>query len=415
MDMPMTTSGPDIMTEPTPGPDMRRIDLDWIRIAAFGLLILYHVGMLYVTWTFHVKSGHRLAALEPFMLALNPWRLVLLFLVSGAATAFMAGRLRPGRLAGQRSARLLPPLIFGMLVIVPPQSYLQVVEGFGYAGSFAEFYRQHYLAFAGQFCAGGAGRSSCIVMPTWNHLWFVVYLWVYSMLLFGLLALVPGFARRAESVLTRLLAGPGLLLWPCIVLAAYRIVLFPRFPETHALFGDWYAHALYASAFLLGFLVARSEAVWHEVEQWRWPALAGALVAYALYLAAYLARQQGLSSEALLFGQRLVYGIDQWCWIVAVLGFGRRWLPTRDTPARRYLTDAVFPYYIVHQTAIIIAAHALRDLDLPAWLEASIIILATAATCALTYEIVRRAGWLRPLFGLKPRPAPTADLAPAIR
>ncbi|MGL4291570.1 MAG: acyltransferase family protein, partial [Phreatobacter sp.] len=40
------------MTEPTPGPDARRIDLDWIRIAAFGLLILYHVGMLYVTWPF---------------------------------------------------------------------------------------------------------------------------------------------------------------------------------------------------------------------------------------------------------------------------------------------------------------------------------------------------------------------------
>ncbi|MFX7878633.1 hypothetical protein ABTK13_20425, partial [Acinetobacter baumannii] len=92
-------------TEPTPGPDARRIDLDWIRIAAFGLLILYHVGMLYVTWPFHVKSSHRLAALEPFMLALNPWRLALLFVVSGAATAFMAGKLRPGRLAGQRSAR----------------------------------------------------------------------------------------------------------------------------------------------------------------------------------------------------------------------------------------------------------------------------------------------------------------------
>ncbi|WP_204322271.1 hypothetical protein, partial [Streptococcus pneumoniae] len=66
------------------------------------------------------------------------------------------------------------------------------------------------------------------------------------MLLFGLLALGPGFVRRAEAVLTGLLAGPGFLLWPCIVLAVYRIVLFPRFPETHALFGDWYAHALYA-------------------------------------------------------------------------------------------------------------------------------------------------------------------------
>ena len=38
---------------------MRRYDLDWLRIAAFGLLIGYHVGMLYVPWAFHVKSEYR--------------------------------------------------------------------------------------------------------------------------------------------------------------------------------------------------------------------------------------------------------------------------------------------------------------------------------------------------------------------
>nr|WP_246754345.1 hypothetical protein [Bradyrhizobium diazoefficiens] len=69
----------------------RRIDLDWVRILAFGLLIFYHVGMLYVSWGFHIKSVHRLTWLEPLMLFLNPWRLSLLFLVSGVATRFMLG------------------------------------------------------------------------------------------------------------------------------------------------------------------------------------------------------------------------------------------------------------------------------------------------------------------------------------
>ena len=45
--------------------------------------------MLYVSWGFHIKSAHRIAALEPLMLVLNPWRLSLLFLVSGVATRFM--------------------------------------------------------------------------------------------------------------------------------------------------------------------------------------------------------------------------------------------------------------------------------------------------------------------------------------
>ena len=61
----------------------RRIDLDWLRIAAFGLLIFYHVGMFYVTWDWHVKSSHASQIIEPLMRLSNPWRLTLLFIISG--------------------------------------------------------------------------------------------------------------------------------------------------------------------------------------------------------------------------------------------------------------------------------------------------------------------------------------------
>ena len=91
----------------------RRIDLDWVRILAFGLLIFYHVGMLYVSWGFHIKSEHRLTWLEPVMLVLNPWRLSLLFLVSGVASRFMLGKVRLAAFARARSARLLIPLTRG--------------------------------------------------------------------------------------------------------------------------------------------------------------------------------------------------------------------------------------------------------------------------------------------------------------
>jgi hypothetical protein len=149
----------------------RRIDLDWVRVAAFGLLIFYHVGMLYVSWGFHIKSEHRITELEPLMLLLNPWRLALLFLVSGVATQFMLAKSAPGRLWRSRTVRLLPPLLFGMLVIVPPQAYLQVLESVGYDGGFFDFYLTHYFAFGPQFCHPGP----CLLLPTWNHLWFVAY------------------------------------------------------------------------------------------------------------------------------------------------------------------------------------------------------------------------------------------------
>jgi hypothetical protein len=86
--------------------------------------------------------------------------------------------------------------------------------------------------------------------------------------------------------------------------------------------------------------------------------------------------------------------------MVAILGFARRWI-TKDSAARRYLTDAIFPYYIVHQTAIIMIAHALHGSGLSAGLEAGIVIGGTAAACVVTYEVVRRVALLRPLFGLK--------------
>jgi len=374
----------------------RRIDLDWVRIAAFGLLIFYHVGMLYVSWGFHIKSAHRITALEPLMLVVNPWRLALLFLVSGVATRFMLRKYPIGSLLRLRSVRLLIPLIFGMFVIVPPQAYDQILESLGYPAGFTDFYLRHYLAFGTQFCP-----KPCIVLPTWNHLWFVVYLWVYTIALGAVVAMVPPLSDWIERRLARLLSGALLLVVPSLLFAGYRLVLLPNFPSTHALFGDWYDHALYATVFLLGFLLAHADDVWDAIGRQRRVALSLAALFFLSFLALRWAREAGTPPSLWLkLYSGLAYGFYQWLCIVAVLGFARRWLTT-DSAARRYLTDAIFPYYIVHQTAIITIAHALRGSDLFAWQEASIVIVGTAATCVLTYEIVRRVAFLRPLFGLK--------------
>jgi peptidoglycan/LPS O-acetylase OafA/YrhL len=380
----------------------RRIDLDWVRILAFGLLIFYHVGMLYVSWGFHIKSVHRLTFLEPVMLFLNPWRLSLLFLVSGVATRFMLDKSTLTALVRARSARLLIPLGFGMLAIVPPQSYLQIVESLGYPAGFLDFYARHYFAFGAQFCP-----NPCIVLPTWNHLWFVVYLWVYTMALIAVLALWPAGADWLGRTLACVLAGPRLLIVPCLLFAAWRLLLFPAFPSTHALFGDWYNHADHATAFLTGFLLAKQEEIWRNVERQRWAALAAAAACFS----AFILVRTGLfaPSPALKWAAASAYGCYQWLAIAAVLGFARRHL-TADSPVRRYLTDAIFPYYVVHQTAIIVIAHALHDSNIPVGIEASLVIMGTALTCVATYEVVRRIAWLRPLFGLRAAPRTAAAM-----
>jgi multisubunit Na+/H+ antiporter MnhE subunit len=375
----------------------RRVDLDWVRIAAFGLLIFYHVGMLYVSWGFHIKSVHRIAALEPLMLVLNPWRLALLFLVSGAATRFMLRKYGVAPLLRARSTRLLIPLIFGMLVIVPPQAYDQIVESLGYSAGFLDFYTRHYFAFGPQFCRPGP----CILLPTWNHLWFVAYLWIYTMAFGAVLVAIPALSGWLERRLTSVMSGGLLLIVPSVVFAAYRLVLLPNFPSTHALFGDWYNHALYATVFLLGFLLARADAFWDAIDRQRWWAFSLATGFFLSLLALRWTRDIATppSFWLKLYGG-IAYGFYQWLCMVAVLGFARRWL-NADSSVRRYLTDAIFPFYIVHQTAIIMIAHALRGQDLPAWQEASLVIAGTLAVCVLTYETIRRITILRPLFGLR--------------
>src|SRR5690554_6058433 len=273
-------------------PLQRRYFLDWLRIAAFGLLVLYHVGMYYVPWDWHINTPDPVPALAPVMLLTSPWRLSLLFLVSGVATAFLLARTRaaagggavaPGFI-GSRSWRLLLPLAVGMLLVVPPQSYYQVVA------SLPGGYHDGYLAFWGRYLAADGGfcnaEGDCLILPTWNHLWFVAYLWVYTLVLWLLLKLAPHALAAIGERLGRALSGPGLLLWPLLYLALARIALLGPFGSTHALVDDWYNHVQYFALFLLGYLVAMDEGVWKRMQALRWPALAVAVGAWA-FLAWY--------------------------------------------------------------------------------------------------------------------------------
>jgi membrane-bound acyltransferase YfiQ involved in biofilm formation len=149
--------------------------------------------------------------------------------------------------------------------------------------------------------------------------------------------------------------------------------------------------------FLIGFLLAHSTDFWQAVERQRWIALVVAVALYAVFISL---RSMSGGGMPVRITAVTAYGCYQWLCMVAVLGFARRWLNT-DSRARRYLTNAIFPYYIVHQTAIIMIAHSLQSSGLSAGAEAAIVIGGTAITCIVTFEIVRRVAWLRPLFGLK--------------
>lgn len=127
----------------------RHYGMDWLRIGAFLLLILYHIGMFFVHWDWHVKAQPVLEWVAVPMLATNAWPIPLLFVVSGYASAAIIAKERgaAGSFAWTRTLRLLVPVLFGMAVIVPPQPWIELVTQHGYGRGFLAFWGSDYFSF----------------------------------------------------------------------------------------------------------------------------------------------------------------------------------------------------------------------------------------------------------------------------
>lgn len=372
----------------TPALSTRRNDLDWIRVAAFGLLILYHVTLVYAPYDWHVHSAHTFDWLHEAVLITNPWRLTLLFLVSGAALRLMATRRTPERTLRDRAERLIPPLIFGTVVLVPIQSWIEAIDKGGFDGTFIDWLVHEF---------GPTGLSNGVPV---NHLWFIVYIAVYSLVAVALMTR-PALMERLEGWLIRATAGWRVLIVPMAYLIVIRIVLFPLFGITNRLSWDGYNHFLSLGAFLFGFLMVKHEGLWAGLERYRRTAALIALIALPIMMA-----QAAHPGGATWFGipRAIVFGIDQWAVIAAILGYGSRYLRQASGPALRYLVDATFTLYLAHQTVLVVAVWFIRPANLPAPLEATALVGITFGVSLLIYEIVKRITLIRPLWGLKPLP-----------
>ena len=380
----------------------RRHDIDALRVLAFGLLILYHVGMFYVAdWGWHVKSAYQAEWLQIPMLLSNQWRMPLIFLISGLAVNFVWGKYSAGRFALRRIWRLGLPLVFGMAIIVPPQAYFEAVGKGVIEPGFLTFMGQ-YLSF--QDFPKDAWDGVEIATWTWNHLWYLPYLLCYTLVLIPVARLLDGPAAPLRSVFQSM-RGAWLIVLPAVPLLLYGNFIYPRFPFiSHALFGDWYAHAQYFTFFLYGYLVGRDEGMWQELARLRKSALGAAVLTFLALLAS---REIVSDDSGALAGQAqaLIVYLNRWVWIVAVLGWGHHllnrpmnWLP--------YATEAVYPWYILHQTITVVAGVYLSRLALGPVVEPLLVLTATLGGCFVLHEyLIRRTAVLRPLFGLSYRPS----------
>jgi hypothetical protein len=251
-------------------------------------------------------------------------------------------------------------------------------------------------------------HHSPIGLLTWNHLWFLPYLWCYS-------ALVLLFAGPLNRLIQAnwLQALPGRYAFLLIVgsMMVVWLTLRAHFPSTHALLDDWYNHGKYMLAFVGGYLFAQQWNWWQQVIRCRRYFLLAALLCYSLIIADRNGVFGSTPDNEITFMLRLVFSavlsLNHWCWILALVGYAGRYLnrptnkPDKDGSLLHYCNNAILPWYMLHQTLIIVFAVWLKPLALPVGIEAVLLIVLTCFGCWAGYELIKRFWLSRWLFGLK--------------
>ena len=353
--------------------------LDWLRVLAIFLLLFFHTGMLFVGWGWHITNAETIPALQLPMDLAHRLRMPLLFVIAGAGMWYALQRRSIATFAGERTLRLLVPLVAGMFLIVPPQVFVERVAHGDWHGGYLRFMSERVF----QFQPYPAGDFS------WHHLWFIAYLFAYVLLLLPLLA----WWRRAQPALR-----PGAWLFAlALPLGINEALLKPLFPESHNLVSDWYIFIHYLLLTVYGFMLASMRGAWDWIAARRYWALGGGMLVLlgglGLIEAGVIARDTPADS--------LLANVFTWTWLLVFLGFGRRHLGFSN-PLLKWARDASYPVYILHQTVIIVIAYFVIRAPWSPWSKYWLILVSTVAACALSYEVIRRAGPLRFLFGLKP-------------
>ena len=365
----------------TTGASIRYEFLDWLRVMAIFVLLFFHTGMLFVGWGWHIENADTIAALERPMDIAHRLRMPLLFVIAGAGMWFALGRRSGTDVVRERSKRLLLPLVFGMFFIVPAQVFYERLFRGQFDGGYLSFFFDRVL----QFEPYPAGDFS------WHHLWFIVYLYVYALVLLPFML----WWKRAKVTLR---PGPWLFALG-LPLGINEALLKPYFPESHALIDDWYTFNHYLLLTVYGFVLASIPGVWEWFAARRRHALGLGLIVAG---AALLAINAGII-ERDTATDSIIANVFTWAWLMVFIGYGRRYL-SFDNALLRWARDASYPVYILHQTIIVLLGYYVIQLPWQAWTKYGVVLVATMALCAALYELcIRRWAVARLLFGMKPR------------
>ncbi len=378
----------------------RRHDIDWLRVLAMLAIFFFHCARFFDTTPWHIKNPEHSFGMLLFIGIIDAWSMPIFFLLSGVATWYSLESKNGRQYLIERVLRLLVPLYaVGVFVLLPPQLYWDSLTNGTFAGSFWEFYPQYFKSF----------HLSVIppfFLPWSGHLWFLVFLFAISLITLPLtLFLKTESGGRVISRLAELCDRRGGVFMFVIPLFVVQVCFRGFFEGQHTL-SDL---AYYLVYFLIGYIIPSDGRFTESLKRHAWICLPVALICSgaqaALIFGAGYEYPDGQSFSPLwlylLF--QLVMSAQTLSWIVLILGTGAKHLNFKNRRLE-YCNEAVLPFYVFHQTLILLVGSYVIPWNAGIPLKYTIICLTSFALIMLAYELlVRRFNWVRFMFGMRPK------------
>ncbi len=386
----------------------RRVDIDGLRIGAVLLVFVVHAAQVFSPiddW--HIRSAESSWVLGQFTVFFAPWLIPLFMLLAGQSAWFLLRKGDTSRFLKERGARLLVPLVAGTLLVVPPQVWLRRVSRGEFEGGYLSFYPRFFDGFfpEGNFSYG--------------HLWFLAYLLVYALAGLPFLRLLQADGgRRVLSALARVAELKGGVLLFALPLALGQILLRVPFTQTTgAVVGDWATHAWLFPVYLMGFAMMLEPRIEGAVARdWRWALVPGVAASAGIALWAapgdvYARLPSEFSAGYLVFWTGFM--LATWSWLVVLSGAARAVL-TRPNSFIRYWGDRVYPFYVFHQTVIVVVAFHVVTWPLGVWPAFAAVVSICFVLTLAVLEATARVAPLRALLGLRRVPPPVAAVGATV-
>jgi hypothetical protein len=380
--------------------------LDWLRLAATLGVFLLHTMLPFDEVNWFVNNAEQSSIVIVARVLLVQFGMPLFFLLAGVGSWFALRRRSGRQFISERFRRLVVPFAVGVILIQPFQTYIAVIhEGRSdwYSGPFLSL---DYFRFYLDSRMGPAINELLtpeVFINYGSHLWFVGYLFVFSLILLPLFFwLKKDSGKRIISSLADLCEKRGIILAGILPLALIRIILQPLFPA----YGSWADFFFMLVFFVSGYILFADERLTQIVRRDGKLLLATGIISMAVVLVAHFTGAGGtmLATPGTVgfFFAWIVLGSVGWCWVLIMLHFGMKFLDFRNKRLD-YGQEAIMPFYIFHHPLIIVIAFFVVQWDagvLVKWL--AIVLSSVVVTLGLT-DAIRRIKPVRALFGMKSR------------